>query len=128
MELLVKCAALAVFSAVSVLLIRRVNPEFALLTSAAAAVVILLSCTALLRELTDSMKTIERIFGSSLIQVRPILKCLAISAISKLSADLCRDASQAALAAAVETAGSLCAAAVAMPMLLTLMTTIGGML
>ena len=128
MELLAKCAALAVFSAVSVLLIRRVNPELALLTSAAAAVVILLSCTALLRELTDSMKTIERIFGSSLIQVRPILKCLAISAISKLSADLCRDASQAALAAAMETAGSLCAAAVAMPMLLTLMTTIGGML
>ena len=128
MELLAKCAALAVFSAVSVLLIRRVNPELALLTSAAAAVVILLSCTALLRELTDSMKTIERIFGSSLIQVRPILKCLAISAISKLSADLCRDASQGALAAAVETAGSLCAAAVAMPMLLTLMTTIGGML
>ena len=128
MELLAKCAALAVFSAVSVLLIRRVNPELALLTSAAAAVVILLSCTALLRELTDSMKTIERIFGSSLIQVRPILKCLASSAISKLSADLCRDASQAALAAAMETAGSLCAAAVAMPMLLTLMTTIGGML
>ena len=128
MELLVKCAALAVFSAVSVLLIRRVNPELALLISAATAVVILLSCTALLRELTDSMKTIERVFGSSLVQVRPILKCLAISAISKLSADLCLDASQAALAAAVETAGSLCAAAVAMPMLLTLMTTIGGML
>jgi len=128
MELLVKCAALAVFSAVSVLLIRRANPELALLTSAAAAVVILLSCTALLRELTDSMKTLERVFGSSLVQVRPILKCLAISAISKLSADLCRDASQSALAAAVETAGSLCAAAVAMPMLLTLMTTIGGML
>ena len=128
MELLVKCAALAVFSAVSDLLIRRANPELAMLTSAAAAVVILLSCTALLRELTDSMKTLERVFGSSLVQVRPILKCLAISAISKLSADLCRDASQSALAAAVETAGSLCAAAVAMPMLLTLMTTIGGML
>ena len=43
MELLAKCAALAVFSAVSVLLIRRANPELALLTSAAAAVVILLS-------------------------------------------------------------------------------------
>jgi len=128
MELLIKCAALAIFSAVSVLLIRRVNPELALLVSAAAAVVILLAGMTLLRELTDSMKAVERIFGSQIVQTRPILKCLAISAISKLSADLCRDASQSALAAAVETAGSLCAAAVALPMILTLMTTIGGML
>jgi len=128
MELLIKCAALAIFSAVSVLLIRRVNPELALLVSASAAVVILLAGMTLLRELTDSMKTVERIFGSQIVQMRPILKCLAISAISKLSADLCRDASQSALAAAVETAGSLCAAAAALPMILTLMATIGGML
>lgn len=123
-----KCTALAVFSAVTILLIRRVNPEMSLLISAATAIVILLSCAALLRELTDSMKSMAQIFGSQLVETRPILKCLAIAAISRLGADLCRDASQSALAAAVETAGSLCAAAVAMPAILTLMTTIGGML
>jgi len=123
-----KCTALAVFSAVTILLIRRVNPEMSLLISAATAIVILLSCAALLRELTDSMKSMAQIFGSQLVETRPILKCLAIAAISRLGADLCRDASQSALAAAVETAGSLCAAAVAMPAILALMTTIGGML
>lgn len=123
-----KCTALAVFSAVTILLIRRVNPEMSLLISAATAIVILLSCAVLLRELTDSMKSMAQIFGSQLVETRPILKCLAIAAISRLGADLCRDASQSALAAAVETAGSLCAAAVAMPAILALMTTIGGML
>ena len=123
-----KCTAIAVFSAVTILLIRRVNPEMSLLISAATAIVILLSCAALLRELTDSMKSMAQIFGSQLVETRPILKCLAIAAISRLGADLCRDASQSALAAAVETAGSLCAAAVAMPAILALMTTIGGML
>lgn len=123
-----KCTALAVFSAVTILLIRRVNPEISLLISAATAIVILLSCAALLRELTDSMKSMAQIFGSQLVETRPILKCLAIAAVSRLGADLCRDASQSALAAAVETAGSLCAAAVAMPAILALMTTIGGML
>ena len=123
-----KCTALAVFSAVTILLIRRVNPEMSLLISAATAIVILLSCAALLRELTDSMKSMAQIFGSQLVETRPILKCLAIAAISRLGADLCRDASQSALAAAVETAGSFCAAAVAMPAILALMTTIGGML
>jgi len=123
-----KCTALAVFSAVTILLIRRVNPEMSLLISAATVIVILLSCAALLRELMDSMKSMAQIFGSQLVETRPILKCLAIAAISRLGADLCRDASQSALAAAVETAGSLCAAAVAMPAILALMTTIGGML
>ena len=128
MELLIKCTALALFSAISALLIRRINPELSLAISAAAAVVILLSAAMLLRELTDSMKELEHVFGSQIVQARPILKCLGIALISKFGSDLCKDASQSALAAAVETAGSLCAAAVAMPMILALMTTIGGML
>ena len=128
MELLLKCTALAMFSAISALLIRRINPELSLAISAAAAVVILLSAAMLLRELTESMKELEHVFGSQIVQARPILKCLGIALISKFGSDLCKDASQSALAAAVETAGSLCAAAVAMPMILTLMTTIGGML
>jgi stage III sporulation protein AD len=57
-----------------------------------------------------------------------MLKCLGIAFISKFGADLCRDASQSALASAVETAGNLCAAALAMPLIISLMTTIGGML
>ena len=128
MELLIKCAALAVFSAVAALLIRRVNPELSLLIGASAAIVILLSALALFREVLDAAKETERIFVSRLIEARPILKCLGIAVITRLGADLCRDASQSALAAAMETAGTLCAAAAAMPMILTLLTTIGGML
>ena len=128
MELLIKCAALAVFSAVAALLIRRVNPELSLLIGASAAIVILLSALALFREVLDAAKETERIFGSRLIEARPILKCLGIAVTTRLGADLCRDASQSALAAAMETAGTLCAAAAAMPMILTLLTTIGGML
>ena len=56
------------------------------------------------------------------------MKCLGIAFISKFGADLCRDASQSALASAVEAAGTLCAAALVMPMILSLMTTIGGLL
>ena len=128
MELLAKCAALAVFSAIAALLIRRMNPELSLVIGIAASVIILLSCTTLLLDLSDSVKELAQIFGSTAAQVRPILTCLGIGAISRFGADLCRDASQSALAAAVETAGSLCAAAVAMPAILTLLTTIGGML
>lgn len=128
MELLVKCTALAVFSALIALMIRRMNPELSFAVAALAVVVLLLSCTSLMDELVHAFLDTQQLFGSAMVQARPILKCLGIAIISKFGADLCRDASQSALAAVVETAGKLCAAAVAMPMILSLMTTIGGML
>ena len=128
MELLMKCAALAVFSALVILMIRRMNPELSFALSAVTVVVLLLSSGGVMDELLEALRRAQQIFGTSAAELLPMLKCLGIAFISKAGADLCRDASQSALAAAVETAGSLCAAAVAMPMILSLMTTIGGML
>jgi stage III sporulation protein AD len=128
MELLMKCAALAVFSALVILMIRRMNPELSFALSAVTVVVLLLACGGIMDELLEALRRAQQIFGSSAAELLPMLKCLGIAFISKAGAELCRDASQSALAAAVETAGSLCAAAVAMPMILSLMTTIGGML
>ena len=123
-----KCAALAVFSALVILMIRRMNPELSFALSAVTVVVLLLSSGGVMDELLEALRRAQQIFGTSAAELLPMLKCLGIAFISKAGADLCRDASQSALAAAVETAGSLCAAAVAMPMILSLMTTIGGML
>lgn len=128
MEIMIKCAALAVFSAISVLLIRRANPEYAFALSAATVAVLLLSGSALLGEAVRSFKDMAVLLGSSAVEIRPILKCLGIASISRLSADLCKDASQSAVAAAVETLGSICAAAVAAPMIFSLIKTIGGIL
>ncbi len=123
-----KCAALAVFGAISVLLVRRSSPEFAFVLSALTAVVLLLSGVALLDEVVRSFKKLTTLLGAGNIELSPILKCLGIAAVCRLSADLCRDASQSAVASAVETMGSVCAAAVAAPMILGLLTTIGGLL
>lgn len=123
-----KCAALAVFSALVILMIRRMNPELSFALCAVTVIVLLLACGGIMDELIRSLRQAQQIFSSSAAELLPMLKCLGIAFISKTGADLCRDASQSALASALETAGSLCAAAVAMPMILSLMTTIGGML
>ena len=128
MELLVKCAALAVFSSFTALMIRRINPEMSFALSAVTAVVLLLAGSSVMDELLRALRETQQIFGTSAVELRPMLKCLGIALASRFGADLCRDASQSALAAAVETAGTLCAAAVAMPVVLSLMTTLGGML
>jgi stage III sporulation protein AD len=128
MELLIKCVSLAVFGVLVILLLRRWNPELSFALSAVCVLVLLLSSGAVIEELLDSLREVQRIFQSSAVHARPMLKCLGIAFISKFGADLCRDASQSALASAVETAGNLCAAALAMPLIISLMTTIGGML
>jgi len=128
MEVLIRCAALAVFSAMIALVLRRFNPEISFALSAVTLTVILLACGVLLEKLLSSAREVFRIFGESPAELQPILKCIGIAAVSRITSDLCKDASQAALASAVETAATFCAAAVAMPMILGLLTTIAGIL
>ncbi len=128
MELAVKCAALAIFSALVSLMIRRMNPEFSFALAAVTVVTLLIASASLLEKTISSFREAEKIFADTTMQMRPMLKCLGIAAASRLGSDLCRDASQAALASAVELAGTLCAVAVSMPMIFTMLTTIGGLL
>ena len=123
-----KCAALAVFSSLVTLIIRRVNPELSFALAGVTTAVLILACAGVMDELLSALRETQLIFGTSAAEFRPMLKCLGIAIASRFGADLCRDASQSALASAVEMAGSLCAAAVAMPVVISLMTTIGGML
>ncbi len=128
MELAVKCAALAIFSALVSLMIRRMNPELSFALAAVTVVTLLLSSASLFEKMISSFREAEKIFADTTMQMRPMLKCLGIAAASRLGSDLCRDASQAALASAVELAGTLCAVAVSIPMIFTMLTTIGGLL
>ena len=128
MELLAKCTALAVFSAMVALMIRRLNPEISFALSSLTMIVLLLACGSMADELMRAIHETQLIFDTSAEELRPMLKCLGIAVTSRAGADLCRDASQTALAATLEAVGGLCAAAVAMPMILSLMTMIGGML
>ena len=128
MELIFKSAAVCIFSAVTGLLVRRHNPEVSFLLSAAAAALVMLASVTLFDRLLDLMREQARIFGLAADTLRPVLKCLGIALVGRLGADLCRDASQTALAAVLELTASLCAAAAAAPMILEVMNIIGGML
>lgn len=128
MDLLLKCTALAVFSSFAALMIRRMNPEISFSLSIATVVILLLACSSMMDELLRAFRETQYVFSTSAVELRPMLKCLGIAITSRFGADLCRDASQSALATAVEAAGGLCAAAVAIPVILSLLTTIGGML
>lgn len=128
MELIFKCAGAGLLSAVCALLLRRSNPEFSFALSAVTVAVLLLAGASLLGEILRALREMTALLGAGSVELRPVLKCLGIASVSRFGADLCRDASQGAVASAVETVGSICALAVAAPVLLGLLTTIGGLL
>ncbi len=127
MELILKAAAAALLSAVLGLLIRRHNPEGALLLGAACAIGILGASLGILDGFSALRKLIRQsVGGEGEGFLSPILKCLAISVVSRFTADSCRDASQNAAASAVEFAGAVCSLGTVTPLLLSLLKTIGG--
>ena len=60
--------------------------------------------------------------------VLPVLKCVAVGIVARLSADLCKDAGQSGLASAVELCGAAAALCISLPLVNTLLQTLGGLL
>lgn len=125
MELLFRVTAAAVCTLISCLLLRRTNPELASALSIAAVALILLASLGLSAGLKELKDLLRGRFGLSETMMQPVLKCVAAGIVSRLTADLCRDASQTAAASAVELAGTLCALGIIMPLLLTMLKMVG---
>ncbi len=125
MEILSRCAAVAVCSALASLLIKRFNPELSFAVSTAAILGILAASLSALQVFDSFVGETRSILGTAAVQLTPVIKCVGIAAASRFSSELCKDASNGALAGAVETAGSICAAVVALPSILTMLKMIG---
>ena len=128
MELIVKAAALALTAALIGIVLRRTNPELSLLLSICTVVLIMGAALGFAKSFTELAQTVQRIFGVSETLIKPVLKCVAVAIITKMTSDLCKDSSQAAAASAVELAGTVCALCIIMPILMSMLTAIGGMI
>ena len=59
--------------------------------------------------------------GLSPAVISPVMKCVGIGVVTRLTTDLCRDAGQSAAASAVELCGTACAMVTALPLIRSLM-------
>lgn len=128
MELIVKAAALALTAALIGIVLRRTNPELSLLLSICTVVLIMGAALGFAKSFTELAQAVQRIFGVSETLIKPVLKCVAVAIITKMTSGLCKDSSQAAAASAVELAGTVCALCIIMPLLMSMLTAIGGMI
>ena len=128
MDIVIKSSAIAIVSALCILLIQKSNQEIALAAAIAAAAVICLSSVQLFSGLMELIRrTIEQTGLSSALFI-PVLKCVGIAMIVRLSSGLCRDAGQSGIASSMELLGSAAALFTALPLFSSLLDTIGGLI
>ena len=130
MELVAKVTVICLVVALTALLLERDTPELGLLLTLGAIAVVMGFALSYYR---DVRAVVEDLLGRAGLDGElflPILKIIAISLVSRLGGDVCRDSGRRALGAVIDTAGTLCALLAAAPLLqgaLSLLTQLGGM-
>ncbi len=128
MDVLTKICGVLLVSCCAALMVRKNNPEMSLALSAAALTVVFAAALALLRPMRDAWEKAQELYGVKDVYLLPVIKCCAAAIVSRLTADLCREASQNAAASAAEFLGVLCALGAAMPLIGNMLGVIGDML
>ncbi len=116
MEGAVKLAAVAVTAAVLSGVLRKNTPELALLLVLAAGLWMLTLAAGALGAAAELMKELAGRAGMSEVLLEPVVKTVALSILTRLTAELCRAAGEGGLAAFVEAAGTALALAAALPL------------
>jgi len=117
MEIMVRIAAVAVTAAVLGAVLRKSVPEFALLLALAAGLWMMGLTTNALSGALATLKELTELTGVEEELLRPVVKTVAISLVSRLTAEVCRSVGESGVAAFVEIAGSVLALGVSLPMI-----------
>jgi len=123
-----RVAAVAVTAAVLGAVLRKNVPEFSLLLALGAGLWMLsltanalAAALALLKELTELTGVEEEL-------LRPVVKTVAVSLVTRLTAEVCRGTGESGIAAFVETAGTVLALGLSLPMIRAVIILMGELL
>lgn len=116
MEWMVKVAAVAIAAAVLGTVLRKTTPELALLLALCAGLWIMGVAAGGLGAVTALMEELAGLSGLSEELLEPVVKTVALSILTRLTAEICRSVGEQGIAAFVETAGTVLALVVALPL------------
>ncbi len=125
MTALVQAAALGLAGAVIALLLKKNAPELGLALSLAVCLMGGYLALELFGQLREVLELAQAQTGLSPAIVSPVLKCVGLGVVTRLAADLCKDAGQGAVASTVELCGAACAVVTALPLIRSLLQMIG---
>ena len=116
MELMLKLATVAMVATLCAVTLRKNVGEFAVLIVLAAGVWILSVTADALGETVDTLSRLARIAKLENGLVRPVVKVVGLSVITRVAGESCRGAGESGIAAFVEVAGVFLALAAAVPL------------
>jgi len=116
MDLMMRIAAASLTVVVLNAVLRRQTPELALLLTVCAGVWILTLTAQGLGAAMELMKELAGLAGLSEELLEPLVKTVALSILTRLTAEICRGAGESGVAAFVEMAGTVLALVVALPL------------
>lgn len=116
MDLMVKVAAGAITAAVLGVVLRKNTPELALLLALAAGLWMVALVADSLGAVVALMEELTSLAGLSEELLEPVVKTVALSILTRLTAEVCKSAGEGGVAAFVETAGTVLALVVALPL------------
>ncbi len=128
MELLAKAAAAALTAAVVGLILKKNVPELGFVLTLTAAAMALLLAARVGQSVRGAVSLAADATGLSAAVLAPVMKCVGIGVLTRLTADLCADAGQSAAGSAVEICGAVCALVAALPLMESFFAMIDGML
>jgi len=128
MDVLIKTVVLGLVGAVLCLVVKKANPEIALLLALGVALVLTAYGLGIVESVTEFIRLIGSASGLSAAILSPVLKTVGIGILTRLASDICKDAGQAAIASSVELAGTASALYVALPLFRTVFEMIEGLL
>ena len=128
MELLAKTAAVAIVTVLLAAALRKAVPEMAILLVLAAGVWMVWAVMDSLLAVKTAMEQLQMMAQLPDPLLRPVVKTVAISIVTKLTGEICSAAGEKGMAAFVELAGTVSALLVCLPLLQTVSTMLMEML
>ena len=116
MEAMAKLAAVGVTAVVLSAVLKKNTPELALLLALAAGLWMLALTASGLGAVVELMNELAEQAGLSEVLLEPVVKTVALSILTRLTAEICRSAGEGGVAAFVETAGSALSLMAALPL------------
>ena len=128
MDTLFKIAGVAVAGLALTVLVKRHSPEIGLLLGLFVAITVFAAGFDALRSVKDFLDTLMGEAGIARETVVPVFKVCMIAIVTKITAELCRDAKEGAAASGVETAGAVLGLFVVLPLFSSLFGLMRGLL
>lgn len=121
MDVLLKVCAIALVGVLATTVLRRSVPEISVAATAALILAMVFAASGVLGVVIEFIYELAGNAGIDDELLRPLIKCVGVSIVTRLGCDVCRDSGVSSAASYIELVGGAVAVMIAAPLMLTVL-------